>query len=51
MSPCPNQANHVEGPPGFFALHEWATRMERTHTQERCPHCGLWAIWTPKAKA
>lgn len=39
---------HTESPDGFLQWHEWAKRMEKTHTQRQCKGCGLWAIWEPK---
>lgn len=45
---CPNKSNHTPRPYGYLAYHEWALQMEKTHQQERCPDCGLWAIWTPR---
>ncbi len=47
--PCPNAASHTPHPPGYVAHAEWAERMLRTHEQQRCPNCQLWAIWVPKA--
>ena len=29
----------------------WAVKKERTHRQSPCPTCGLYVIWTRKAKA
>lgn len=36
---------HTKAPIGYVAWHEWAEKKARTHRQERCPNCGLWAIW------
>jgi hypothetical protein len=36
---------HTPCPEEYLAWHEWAERKAKTHVQERCPHCGLWAIW------
>lgn len=48
-APCPNEAEHTDGPAGYVAWHEWAARMARTgHAQKRCPGCGLYKIWLPK---
>ncbi len=47
--PCPNAANHTPHPSGYVAHGEWAERMLKTHKQERCPGCGLWATRVPKA--
>lgn len=44
----PNCQPHTPEPTGYFAWHEWAERMTKTHKQIRCPGCGLWAIWTPR---
>ena len=38
---------HTPEPAGYREWHEWAAKMAKTHTQRRCPHCGLWAIWEP----
>lgn len=40
--------DHVYGPDGYLAWHEWAQRMSKTHQQIRCDECELWAIWVPK---
>ena len=46
---CPDaDVRHTKTPAGYLAWHEWATRMRRTHRQERCPRCGYWAVWVPK---
>lgn len=29
----------------YIAWHEWAERKGKTQVQERCEHCGLYAIW------
>ena len=47
MTDCPNAKNHTDGPTGYNAWHEWAAKKEQTHTQTKCPDCGLYAIWTP----
>jgi len=36
------------GPDGYVARSEWAESRLRTHTQRRCPRCGLYVIWVPK---
>ena len=46
---CPNKASHMLGPSGYLERTEWAEAMRKTHRQERCPGCGLWVIWRPKA--
>lgn len=38
--------HHTPCPTGYVAWHEWAEKMSKTHHQERCSNCGLWAIWT-----
>lgn len=43
-----SKCQHTPQPRGYLARSEWAESMLKTHKQERCPHCGLWAIWTPK---
>lgn len=46
---CPRAAElHTPQPAGYLAWHAWAEIKARTHRQERCPECGLWAIWKPK---
>lgn len=45
--PCPNGADHTPAPAGYLAWHEWAETMSATHQQQRCPGCGLLAIWEP----
>jgi hypothetical protein len=39
---------HTPAPAGYLAWHEWAEKKTETHEPQRCPNCGLWAIWTPK---
>ena len=45
---CPDHRRDDE-PKGYLAWHEWAEQMSKTHRQERCPECGYWHIWVPKA--
>lgn len=45
---CINRDNHTPHPKGFLAQAEWAERMNKTHTQERCIACGYFEIWVPK---
>jgi len=45
---CKQADAHTPSPAPYFAWHEWAERMAKTHKQQRCPGCGLWKIWTPK---
>jgi hypothetical protein len=49
---CPRAAElHTSCPDAYLAWHDWANDKAKTHYQERCPECALWAIWVPKAKA
>lgn len=50
LATCPDRAKHTPCPSGYVAWHEWAEKKAKTHTQERCPTCLLWAIWKPKRK-
>ena len=43
--PCPRQELHTPAPSGYLQWHAWAQRMSKTHRQERCPGCDLYAIW------
>lgn len=36
---------HTPCPTSYVHWHHWAERKARTHRQEQCPACGLWAIW------
>jgi hypothetical protein len=45
---CPNGDNHTECPGGYTDWHEWAARMHKTHTQRKCPGCGLYRIWVKR---
>lgn len=45
---CPD--NHTVCPEGYLAWYDWAERKSLTHEQERCPECGLWAIWKRKRR-
>jgi len=43
---------HTPGQPrqgDYFGWYAYAERMSKTHRQQRCPTCGLWAIWVRKA--
>ena len=42
------ECRHTPCPTGYVAWHEWAEKKALTHEQERCPGCGLWAIWRRK---
>lgn len=35
----------------YLHWHSWAETMSKTHAQIRCPQCGLFTIWLPKAEA
>lgn len=39
---------HTKCPEGYIGWHMWAEKKVKTHKQERCPKCGLWAIWKRK---
>lgn len=45
------KCNHTPTPELYHARYEWSERASKTHSQVRCPRCGLWAIWLPKAEA
>ena len=45
---CPAVATHTPCPDGYLAWHAWAETMAATHSQHRCPTCGLWTLWAPK---
>jgi hypothetical protein len=45
---CVNVAHHEPWPRGYLQCSDYADKMMKTHDQSQCPHCGLWAIWTPK---
>ncbi len=47
---CPDRAKHTKCPEGYLQWHAWAAKKMKTHTQVRCPSCGLFAIWVPKKK-
>lgn len=47
---CPDFMNHTPSPKGYLGWHDWAKKLGRTHRQVKCPGCGLYAIWMPKAK-
>ena len=40
---------HTPCPEGYIAWHSWAERKSKTHRQLRCPSCGLFAVWVPRA--
>jgi hypothetical protein len=45
---CPHFHDHTPTPEGYLQWHAWARKMSRTHRQERCSGCGLYAIWVPR---
>ena len=47
---CPQKARHTKCPEGYLQWHAWADKKSKTHWTERCPGCGLYAIWVPKKK-
>lgn len=48
---CPDAATrHTKAPHSYLAWHEWATKMGRTHRQERCPTCGFFSVWIPRTE-
>ena len=46
---CPNLHDHTPGPDGYLQWHAWASKLSRTHRQEKCSSCGLYVIWVPRA--
>jgi hypothetical protein len=44
------ECKHTPRPTGYLPFVEFARVKSKTHRQERCPVCGLWAIWVPKKK-
>jgi hypothetical protein len=40
-TPCPEEYVHKAN---------WMERKSKTHTQVKCPVCGLFAVWIPKPK-
>lgn len=47
----PGVCKHTPTPDGYNEWHEWARKASKTHAQVRCPCCGLWKVWLPKAMA
>lgn len=46
---CPRWQNHTPGQPmGYLEWWAWARVMGKTHVQQRCRSCRLWAIWVPR---
>lgn len=41
---------HTVCPPGYVEWHEWAAKKHRTHVSTKCPGCGLYKLWVPRAK-
>jgi len=48
---CPNQSMHTPEPADYCAWFDWAKEKSKTHHQRRCPGCGRFVIWMPKAEA
>lgn len=46
---CPDADKHTPHPSGYLAHFEWAQEMKETHRQTRCPTCGFWTVWVPRA--
>jgi hypothetical protein len=45
-----NDRHHTPVPDGYVARSEDADRrLARGQRQERCPTCGLWAVWRTKS--
>lgn len=44
---CPNFEDHTPAPDGYIQWHAWAEQMSKTHRQDKCGGCGLYAIWVP----
>jgi hypothetical protein len=42
---CPKENLHTPTPEGYIQHAEWADQRMKTHTQIKCPGCGLYAIW------
>jgi len=45
---CPRVDLHTKCPPGYLAWQDWAEHRSKTHSQRKCPGCGLYTIWFPK---
>lgn len=52
-SECSLAHEHARDEPGPFAgyveWHEWAYKKAEDHDQHRCPGCGRYVIWIPRA--
>jgi hypothetical protein len=46
--PCPNEAEHTNGPTGYCEWDLWAEHMSLSHFQIPCTGCGLYKVWIPK---
>lgn len=44
------ECKHTPAPKGYTSWHAWAEKQMTTHRQERCPVCGLWAMWKRKKR-
>ena len=51
VTPGATECAHTAVPEGYIEWHEWAKRASNTHSPVRCPKCGRWSIWFPKADA
>lgn len=51
VEPSAEVCNHTPHPTLYHAHYEWMERASKTHGQIRCPRCGNWSIWLPKAEA
>ena len=45
---CAALCAHTPSPNGYTEKAAWFKRMGNTHKVERCPNCGLFAMWVPK---
>lgn len=48
---CEHFEDHTLCPEGYIQWHAWAEEMAKTHRQEKCAGCGLFAIWVPRKSA
>ena len=46
--PCPRAELHTPMPEDYLEWFDAVHDLAPTHTQSKCPGCGLWKIWTPK---
>lgn len=42
------KCKHTPCPIGYIQWHSWAKDKMKTHDQEQCKSCGLWAVWVKK---